>query len=117
MYGVNNGSESAASAPVKIGSHSVSQTIIATRPQGTLDIAEACANGYAGGTFGTPPLTTSYTGPTANPGGVPADGPQFGVYPQTCDVNLGTGVLNDTLDLLRRQRRHLHRDGPRPARW
>ena len=101
VYGSNNGGESPASAPVKIGSKSVSQTIIASRPQGTLDIAEACANGYTGGTFNSsspkpinPPLTTSYTGPTANPGA--AAGPQFGLYPQTCDVNLGTGVLDAT---------------------
>jgi len=100
VYGANNGTESAASAPVKIGSRSVSQTIIASRPAGTLDIAEACANGYTGATFDAssakpinPPLTTTYAG---NPAGTPADGPQFGLYPQTCDVNLGTGVLNST---------------------
>lgn len=92
VYAAGTGTESPASAPVKIGSKSVQQVIIATRPQGTLDIAEACANGFTGGTYGNPPLTTSYTGPTANPGA--AAGPQYGQYPQTCDVNLGTGVLN-----------------------
>ena len=106
VYLANNGTESPASAPIKIGTKSVSQTIIASRPQGTLDIAERCSNGYTGGTFDgssqvggvpkpiTPSHTTSYTGTSANPGGVPADGPAWGVYPQTCDVNLGTGVLN-----------------------
>jgi hypothetical protein len=52
----------------------VTQVITATRPTGTLDIAEACANGT---------------------GTVPAGvGPQFGSYPQSCTVALGTGVIN-----------------------
>lgn len=69
FYGANGGQVSAASAPVTPNGTFVTQVITAARPAGTLDIAEACATG---GTV------------------------QFGTYPQTCTVDLGTAVLNAT---------------------
>lgn len=68
-YAGGFGPDSVQSGPVTPNGTFVSQTLSADRPQGTLDIAEACATG---GTL------------------------QFGSYPQTCAVNLGTGVLNGT---------------------
>jgi len=67
VYGADNGPESAQSNAATPNNKVVYQVITANRPQGALDIAEACATG------GT--LT-------------------FGTYPQSCNVNLGTGVLN-----------------------
>jgi hypothetical protein len=112
QYGAGNNGQASVSGPVAIGGRSVDQVIWTSRPAGTLDIAEACANNYTGqapvlkngGNGGTTPApvapanpllptaTTSYPG---NPTGI-ADPtqPDFGFYPQTCDVDLGTGVLN-----------------------
>ncbi len=74
-YGASGfGPESVLSGTVTPAGTFVTQIITATRPTGTLDIAEACANGT---------------------GTVPAGvGPQFGYYPQTCTVPLGTGTIN-----------------------
>ncbi len=90
QYGANSGSPSAPSAPVAIGGRSVDQYIIATRPAGQLDIAEACANNNAA----YPDNPGVPGGPNPTPIPAPATDPAFGLYPQTCAVNLGTGVLN-----------------------
>ncbi len=70
------GPESAQSGTAQPFSTTVTQTIQAERPEGTLEIAEACANGT-----GVVP-------------GTPADGPRFGVYPQSCLVTLGAAQIN-----------------------
>lgn len=67
VYTGGSGPESGQSNIVTPNGKFVSQDISADRPVGTLEIAEACATG----------------GSLA-----------FGTYPQTCAVNLGTGVLN-----------------------
>jgi hypothetical protein len=91
QYGASgSGAPSAPSAPVAIGGRSVDQYIIATRPAGQLDIAEACANNNAA----YPDNPGVPGGPNPTPIPAPATDPAFGLYPQTCAVNLGTGVLN-----------------------
>jgi len=77
QYGATNlGPVSANSGPLQIGGKKVTQEILVTKPNGTLDIAEACANGS---------------------GVVPAGtGPQFGFYPQDCNINLSAPVFNTT---------------------
>jgi hypothetical protein len=121
-YSANTGLAGVSNA-VSIGGKSVDQVIFASRPAGTLDIAEACANNYngqspvthTGGTTGaTPALPLNPTVNTTHPNNpgvagrstagdrpgatfpTPATDPAFGMYPQTCDVDLGTGVLNAT---------------------
>lgn len=120
LYGANSGQESAPSAPVSVGvpTASVNQIVWASRPAGTLDIAEACSNNYAGqalpagvtrtgGNTGTTPTSplfpkvgTAYPNNPGVAGGAnptlndTVANPNFGLYPQTCDVDLGTGVLN-----------------------
>jgi hypothetical protein len=66
-YGADTGPVSAPSAGVTPNGTFVTQIITAQRPAGTLDIAEGC---FSGGT------------------------PNFGLYPETCNVDLGTGVLD-----------------------
>lgn len=77
IYGAGNvGPASTQSPTITPAGKFVTQVLTADRPVGTLEIAEACAGGN----------------PTTAPD--PASGLSFGTYPQTCNVNLGTGVLD-----------------------